>query len=344
MNIYFKCTCWFCKLKSSSNFTGMCHKYITNMFLKLLQVLQLLHTKLILINNKCTHGVYSIKFERMRSYHKFAREVLKRNPNLRIHQNLRRFPCKFFETTAQHVGLRILDFHKCDQLIDMDLKCVPNLKSLTFNACPNLAKVMGWEELINLNILDVTYCPKLSPATKNLKALKYFNMSSKELDDIGSTRPKPPTEFDTRTMTTMREYLNLYNLINLENFSIRHCRGLEIVQDSLGSLSSLIDCSFRGCQSLHALPDLTNLRMLKTLDIQDTNIQYIPGLVNLNNLEKLNIQNSKVKLLPDLSHMQKLKEIQPMYIFKGKISRQITPSVPIVIDDDDTCTDWSDDG
>ena len=318
----------------------MCHKYITNLFLKLLQVLELLHTKLILIN----YGVHTIKFERMRSYYKFAREVLKDNPNLRIHKNLRRFSKCSFTTTTQHVGLRILDFHKCDQLNIMDLKGVPNLKSLTLNACPNLAEVSGWEELINLNILDVTYCPKLSPATKNLKALKYFNMSSKELDDIGSTRPKPHTKFDTRTMTKVGEYLNLYNLRTLENFSIRHCSGLEIVEDSLGSLSSLIDCSFSGCQSLHALPDLSNLRMLKTLDIQDTNIQFIPGLVNLNNLEKLNCQNSKVEWLPDLSHMQKLKEVQPIDIFKGKISSQIIPSVPIDIDDDDTCTDWSDDG
>ena len=278
----------------------------------------------------------------MRSYHKFAREVLKDNPDLRIHKNLRRFPYHSYTTTPQHAGLRILDFHKCDQLIDMDLKCVPNLKSLTLNACPKLAKVSGWEELINLNILDVTYCPKLSPTTKNLKALKYFNMSSKELDDFGSTRPNP--EFDTRTMTKVGEYVNLDNLRTLENFSIRHCSGLEIVGDSLGSLSSLIDCSFCGCQSLHALPDLSNLRMLKTLDIQDTNIQYIPGLEKLNNLEKLNCQNSKVKSLPDLSHMQKLKEVQPTYFLKGKISSQITPSVPIVIDDDDTCTDWSDDG
>ena len=228
----------------------------------------------------------------------------------------------------------------------MNLKYVPNLKSLTFSACPNLAKVLGWEELTNLGRLDVTYCPKLSPTTKNLKKLKYFNMSSKELDDLQSTTLEENMEFDTRTMTNMEEYLNLNNLRTLEIFSVCHCDGLRNVQDSFGSLSSLTEFSFRGCHSLHALPDLSNLIMLKSLDIQDTNIQTIPGLKNLNNLERLLCQDSQVKSLPDLSHMQKLKEVQPNDIFKGKISSQKPPSsqdiLPIVVDDD-TSTDRSDD-
>lgn len=334
----------FSKLKSPSDFIGMCYKYITNLFLKLLQVLELLHTDLIC--PKFTDGVYSIKFGRMKHYHKFAHEVLEHSPHLRIHLNKRRIPHTGFNTTPNHEGLRILNFHKCERLIIMNLENVPNLKSLTFSACPNLAKVDGWEKLTNLGRLDVTYCPKLSPTTKNLKKLKYFNMSSKKLDDLGSTISEENTEFDTRTMKNMGQYLNLNNLRTLENFSVLHCSKLMTVEDSFGSLSELTECSFRGCQSLHALPDLSNLINLKTLDIQDTKIETIPGLQKLNNLERLLCRHSQVKSLPDLSHMQKLKEVQPDNILKGKISSQKRSSsqetFPII--DDGTCTDWSDDG
>jgi hypothetical protein len=323
----------------------MCHKYVKNLFLKLLQVLELLHADL--IRPTFTDGVYSIKFGRMKQYHKFAHEVLEHSPNLRIHLNKRRIPRDNFMTTTKHEGLRILTFHKCERLINMNLKYVPNLKSLTFSACPNLAKVDGWEELTNLGRLDVTYCPKLSPTTKNLKALKYFNMSFKKLDGLGSMISEENTEFDTRTMTKMGQYFNLTNLRTLENFSVLHCSGLRIVEDSFGSLSQLTECSFRGCHSLHELPDVSNLINLKTLDIQDTKIETIPGLEKLNNLERLLCRHSQVKSLPDLSHMQKLKVGQPDNIFKGKISSQKPSSsqetFPIVVDDD-TCTDWSDDG
>ncbi|XP_039166156.1 uncharacterized protein LOC104439777 [Eucalyptus grandis] len=122
-----------------------------------------------------------------------------------------------------------------------------------------------------LSVLSIQGCSSLKrlPTVQGLNNLSVFKLYHSAIEEIEGL-----------------EGLNALKRLDISNCKIQNLHGV----DWLTSLRSLI---LSDCDYLDSLPDLSNLTLLKLLEIrQCTKIHQIKGLEKLTSLEKLNISGS----------------------------------------------------
>ena len=166
---------------------------------------------------------------------------------------------------------------------------------LGLNENDKLTSLKDIEGLVNLLILDISDCRKLSKVEfpSSFSKLYSLNMSASDISKIKGLD----------NLTGLRRLYILGNDISkIENL------------DSLVNLEVLEISDNDSIKKLENLDNLTNLRELKIVGTYELvfasgSIQKIENLENLTNLEYLNLGNNKIKMIENLGNLKKLKRL-----------------------------------
>ncbi|KAM7465909.1 hypothetical protein LguiB_013471 [Lonicera macranthoides] len=201
--------------------------------------------------------------------------------------NLRwlKWSCRMLEFTATNLHLRnlvILDlsFSYITEQSNLwsQIQMSKKLKVLFLHHCNHLRRVHFLSAFSNLERLSVNNCYKLCSldGVEELESLRYLNASSCHL---------------------LKILPNLNRLTKLKKLQVNKSgpRLATPITDipGLDKLESLELLSLRNCDYLKGLPDLSNLKSLKKIDVSGTMLTEIRGLGGLKSLEVLDMSRCK---------------------------------------------------
>ncbi|KAL3727548.1 hypothetical protein ACJRO7_032307 [Eucalyptus globulus] len=191
-------------------------------------------------------------------------------------------------------NLKVLNLTNCWYLERTpNLSAHANLECLILRGCSKLVEIDGSiYQLKCLVSLDVTYC-------SDLRRLP---------DKLGGLEALKELRID---WTPIKEIPDCQGMSNLRIFSASGC-GITTLPLSIGGLASLECVSLKGCRCLKRLPDsIGNWESLIELDLSWTSIKELPNSMgNLKNLKLVKMTGSCISKIPDaLWTIEKLEEI-----------------------------------
>ncbi|MED6119003.1 hypothetical protein PIB30_007893 [Stylosanthes scabra] len=180
-----------------------------------------------------------------------------------------------FSEKLQHRLLREINFYKCDSLTLLPLKDLPNLRTLTMDACKSIESIVVPQDveyaLPSLSYLEIKYCPRfvtlstLVLATPHLESLTLINCPEIDSFPEGSltilwikncqklARYITSKGLHCRGLTS----LILYSWDDVTSFPRKDCLPVSLRSLCLGEFPNLetLDCG--GLQHLTSLKELT---------------------------------------------------------------------------------------
>ena len=200
-----------------------------------------------------------------------------------------------------------LSFSK-DLIMIPDVTEAPNLEKLILKGCTSLSNIhtsLGYHRKLILLDLYGCVCLESLPRKISLKCLKNFVLYDcwrlkKFPKIVGNMSCLPPLVLDGTAIEGLS--LSMKNLTGLTLLSLRDCKSLLSLLDTICCLTSLTMLTLSGCSRLNKLPtNLGNLVCLKNLEVIGTAISELPSSVeHLTHLTSLNLSDCKDLLsLPD---------------------------------------------
>ncbi|XP_031395871.1 TMV resistance protein N-like isoform X2 [Punica granatum] len=167
--------------------------------------------------------------------------------------------------------LKVLILQKCLLLTTLDFSLFPNLEVLILDGSRNLQEI--------------------DPSIRCLRSLRVLNMNFCE-----AIEELPP---------------ELCFLKSLELFSARHCSNLLKLFEGQEKLEALKELNLQECGKITKLPNLSNFRALRKLDVAKCYQLYeLEGLEELVELEELFIgECTEIEKLPILSNLKALRKM-----------------------------------
>ncbi|KAL3727559.1 hypothetical protein ACJRO7_032316 [Eucalyptus globulus] len=192
-------------------------------------------------------------------------------------------------------NLKVLNLTDCQCLgRTPNFSCLANLERLILRGCRKLRTIHeSIHQLKNLVYLDVRHC-------RNLQTLP---------EELGGLEALKELRID---LTSIEEIPNCQEMRNLRTFTASYC-GIITIHPSIGNLASLEYLSLKGCKSLAKLPDsIGSLELLIELDISETEVRELPDSIgNLKNLKVMKMSRTLISTIPNaLWTIEKLKEIE----------------------------------
>ncbi|KAF8010423.1 hypothetical protein BT93_J1143 [Corymbia citriodora subsp. variegata] len=207
--------------------------------------------------------------------------------------------------------LRVLYLHCCRHL-----RCTPDLSAFT-----------------QLKILNLPFCLKLEhlhPSIGKLKSLVSLDLfcckSLKELpEEVGELKYLEELILDSSGITKIPTSIG--SLRKLKKLSAESCKSLREIPSSIGDLQNLqhldlscsaieklnlIDLNISSCDSLEAIPRLSELRSLKRfVAVRCDNLVEIQGLDGAELVEELDLSGCEsMETLPNLTGCEKLPSLR----------------------------------
>uniref|UniRef100_A0A914MZD2 HMG box domain-containing protein n=1 Tax=Meloidogyne incognita TaxID=6306 RepID=A0A914MZD2_MELIC len=178
-----------------------------------------------------------------------------------------------------------------------------------------LTEIQGIENLINLEILDLSYnrIGKIKGLSTLSKLRKLFLINNK-IEQIEGLEGLILLELLELGDNKIKEISNLNHLINLEELFLGKNKIKKI--EGINSLVKLRVLSLPA-NRLTKLEGLENLMELEELHINDQGIESLNGIENQVNLQLLDAAANSISSLNNLGHLQKLTDI---WLNNNKIS------------------------
>ncbi|XP_031474319.2 uncharacterized protein LOC116246656 [Nymphaea colorata] len=235
--------------------------------------------------------------------------------------------------------IKVIDLSHCKFLVKTpDFSGIPHLEKLILDHCACLVEIgESIGQLKNLTQLSIVGCVKLRELPSGI--LQLNSLQVLRLDKCSEIKIQPEKNMTDVSLKTLEELLFYYveQFRSLCCLSLRSCRSLKQLPDSIGSLVALeelilYDCpslaglpycvgqfrslrclSLRSCYSLGQLPDsIGSLVVLEELILDFcTSLARLPDSVgNLKCLTKMQATECKgLESMPDLSNLMALEEL-----------------------------------
>ncbi|XP_040995563.1 disease resistance protein RUN1-like isoform X2 [Juglans microcarpa x Juglans regia] len=153
-----------------------------------------------------------------------------------------------------------------------------------------------------LRVLDWSRYPGESlPRNFQGKKLIVFVMRHSLIKELGDGfKPKNLTTMTFYDCNFLEKIPNLSSISNLKELTVRYCRRLVEVHDSVGSLENLFVLNFLGCSKLQILPRSLNLRSLRRLNFSEcSSLRYLPEIeCKMECLSGLYLNGTAIEELP----------------------------------------------
>ncbi|KAF3773767.1 Leucine-rich repeat soc-2-like protein [Nymphaea thermarum] len=231
-----------------------------------------------------------------------------------------------FTNTTSLVTLRFLN---CSALttIDESIGKLKNLKHLSTSRC-RLLQILPdsiWR-LSSLEVLNISWCWEISSLPERLGelgSLKKLDLSFTSIERL----PDSICRLSSLEMLCLKGCLKLRSIPeglgdmeSLKKIDLSCPRILsipanqiEVIPDSIGQLTNLVELSLCGSQKLGELPDsICQLKLLKSLDLEQcVSLRSLPErLGDMEKLEKLILAGTIIKSIPDsIGQLKLLKSI-----------------------------------
>ena len=188
-------------------------------------------------------------------------------------------------------SLQKLNIYRCESLTALaDLSALTSLKTLDLYECSSLTALPDLSALTSLQALNLTLCSSLT-ALPDLSALTRCRRSSSCLAPSRRTRPLgayvAATSSWVATLVAAGQPHDAARPLGAQRRDAQplYCSSLTALPD-LSALTSLKTLNLRYCESLTALPDLSALTSLQTLDLRGCrSLTALPDLSALTDLK-----------------------------------------------------------
>ncbi|XP_056177027.1 disease resistance protein RPV1-like [Syzygium oleosum] len=276
-----------------------------------------MHDQLRDLGRAIAHPAKKNPWDWSRLWNKEAMEVLRRKEQNEYIEALRldKMGSREFmerESFKRMPNLKFLHVSDVDFVGDFK-DSLSKLRWLKWKRCPDSFKATNvhLEKLIILNL------------SQGLISENWGGWSSIEMDRL--------KVLNLSWCSHLKSTPNLSAFKNLEMLILKHCKGLEEIDPSIGDVRSLVSLNLRYCKSLKKLPSqLGELKALKELMIGATAIKEIPPCIgSLKKLEMLDVSHT-----PDLSldgfdycfrhiphSIGKLKSLTKLTLLRAEISK-----------------------
>ncbi|KAF8029361.1 hypothetical protein BT93_E1913 [Corymbia citriodora subsp. variegata] len=205
-------------------------------------------------------------------------------------------------------NLKVLNLTDCHCLERTpNLSALVNLERLILRGCSKLVEIDKsiclLKHLVSLDVRDCRHLSRLPEEFGQLIALKELRIDETKIEKIPNGKADPPLGEAWRGCQGMR---------NLRIFTASNCSSFTL-PPTMGDLASLEYLSLKHCKSLKMLPDsIKNLGSLIELDIRKTCIRELPNSIkNLQNLKVVKMTCDSTSKIPDsFWTIEKLEEIE----------------------------------
>ncbi|CAN1305359.1 Disease resistance protein L6 [Linum perenne] len=185
-----------------------------------------------------------------------------------------------------------------------------SLVTLTISDGLSLRHLDGLDKLLSLTYFTMDGCaienlPDLA-SLKNLQALNIWQCPNlTEIQGLGESLQ----ELGIGDCSSLLRIPDLSRLARLRYLALHHLQSLANI-NGLESLEALEYLEFRGCQSVEALPSLSQSSKLKHIILKDNGCLGRLGSLKGSKLEKVEVSGcSSLEIFPDLSGQENLKEV-----------------------------------
>ncbi|CAN1804887.1 Disease resistance protein L6 [Linum perenne] len=185
-----------------------------------------------------------------------------------------------------------------------------SLVTLTISDGLSLRHLDGLDKLLSLTYFTMDGCaienlPDLA-SLKNLQALNIWQCPNLiEIQGLGESLQ----ELGIGDCSSLLRIPDLSRLARLRYLALHHLQSLANI-NGLESLEALEYLEFRGCQSVEALPSLSQSSKLKHIILKDNGCLGRLGSLKGSKLEKVEVSGcSSLEIFPDLSGQENLKEV-----------------------------------